>query len=68
MGGSLVDNNLPTGANTTTYLYDLVGNLASVTEPNGVATTYSCNKLHRLADEMDRLPTPVLRFPPLPLW
>ena len=23
---TVVDNNLPTGANTTTYLYDLVGN------------------------------------------
>ncbi len=46
---TVVDNNLPTGANTTTYQYGLVGNLASVTEPNGVVTTYSYNKLNRLA-------------------
>ncbi len=51
MGGSLVDNNLPTGANTTTYLYDLVGNLASVTEPNGVVTRYSYHSLNRLIGE-----------------
>lgn len=48
----MVDNNLPTGANTTTYLYDLVGNIASVTEPNGVVTTYSYNSLNRLTDEV----------------
>ena len=47
-----MDNNLPTGANTTTYLYDLVGNIASVTEPNGVVTTYSYNSLNRLTDEV----------------
>ncbi len=48
---TVVDNNLPTGANTTTYLYDLVGNIASVTEPNGVVTRYSYNSLNRLIGE-----------------
>ena len=47
----MVDNNLPAGANTTTYLYDLVGNIASVTEPNGVVTRYSYNSLNRLIGE-----------------
>ena len=47
-----MDNTLPAGANTTSYNYDLVGNLASVTEPNGVVTTYSYNKLNRLTDEV----------------
>ncbi len=51
-GSSEIFANLPTGANTTTYLYDLVGNIASVTEPNGVVTTYSYNKLNRLTDEV----------------
>ncbi len=27
-----------------------------------MVTTYSYNKLNRLADEMDRFPTPVLRY------
>jgi RHS repeat-associated protein len=35
----------------TTYTYDSVGDLQSVTDPNGVATTYGYDDLNRLIDE-----------------
>jgi len=44
------DNNLAAGANTTTYSYDDVGNLAGYLYPNGVQSTYTYNSLNRLTN------------------
>ena len=46
-----MDNTLPAGANTTSYTYNLVGNIATVTDPNGMVTAYQYNKLNRLTNE-----------------
>jgi YD repeat-containing protein len=37
---------------TTLYGYDAVGNLKSVSDPNGMTTTYSYNDLNELTDEV----------------
>jgi RHS repeat-associated protein len=39
----------PGGAATTSYGYDVMDNLASVTDPNGNTTTYHYDDFHRLA-------------------
>ncbi len=45
---SVKDNRLPSGANTTNYTYDSVGNLQSYSYPNGITTSYAYNTLNRL--------------------
>jgi RHS repeat-associated protein len=45
---TVVDNNLPTGQNTTTYTYDPVSNLATATYPNGLQSTFVYDDLNRL--------------------
>jgi YD repeat-containing protein len=44
----VVDNNLTSGQNTTTYSYDPVNNLATVTYPNGLQSTFTYDSLNRL--------------------
>lgn len=46
----VVDNNQPSGAQTTNYSYDDVGNLASFSTPNGVTHSYTYNTLNRLTN------------------
>ncbi len=46
---TVVDNNLPSGQNTTTYTYDSASNLATATYPNGLRSTYSYDQLNRLS-------------------
>ena len=46
-----MENSLPTGAKTTTYTYDLVGNIVTVAEPNGVVTTYTYNSVNDITGE-----------------
>ena len=45
---TIKDNNLPTGQNTTTYTYDDVSNLATITQPNGVKAGFSYDGLNRI--------------------
>jgi YD repeat-containing protein len=44
-----VDNNLP-GQNTTTYTYDSASNLATVTYPNGLQSTFTYDPMNRLTE------------------
>ena len=46
---SVVDNRLPAGQNTTVYSYDPASNLATVSYPNGVQSTFTYDDLDRLA-------------------
>ena len=52
---TVVDNRLPSGANTTTYTYDPASNLATATLPNGLQSTFTYDSLNRVAS----LTTPV---------
>jgi RHS repeat-associated protein len=45
---TVVDNNLPVGQNTTQYAYDPASNLATVTYPNGLSSTFNYDDLNRL--------------------
>ncbi len=47
---SVMDNNLPSGANTTTYTYDAASNLVTVAYPNHVTSTLSYDTLNRVTD------------------
>jgi hypothetical protein len=38
---TVLDNRLPAGANTTTYVYSPTSTLKSVTLPNGILTNYA---------------------------
>lgn len=42
------DNRMPNGADTTSYTYNEVSNISSVTLPNGISTSYAYNSLNRL--------------------
>jgi RHS repeat-associated protein len=44
----VVDNRLPVGQNTTTYSYDPASNLATVTYPNGLVSSFTYDDLNRL--------------------
>jgi RHS repeat-associated protein len=44
----VVDNRLPANQNTTTYSYDAAYNLATVTYPNGLQSTFTYDDLNRL--------------------
>jgi RHS repeat-associated protein len=46
---AVVDGNL-TGANTTTYTYDDASNVATVTFPNGVRSTFTYDTLNRVSE------------------
>ncbi len=45
---TVVDNNLTGGPNTTTYSYDPASNLATVTYPNGLQSSFTYDDLNRL--------------------
>jgi YD repeat-containing protein len=45
---TVVDNNLPSSQNTTTYSYDPVSNLATVTYPNGLQSSFTYDDLNRM--------------------
>jgi RHS repeat-associated protein len=45
---TVVDNRLPVGQNTTQYSYDPASNLATVTYPNGLQSTFGYDTLNRL--------------------
>jgi len=45
---SVIDNRLPPSQNTTTYVYDPGSNLATVTYPNGVQSSFTYDTLNRL--------------------
>jgi RHS repeat-associated protein len=45
---TVIDNRLPSGANTAVYTYDPAGNVATATYPNGFQTTFSYDQLSRL--------------------
>src|SRR5205823_1655104 len=45
---SVIDNLLPGGQKTTTYTHDPASNLATVTYPNGVQSTFTYVTLNRL--------------------
>ncbi|MGD0548718.1 MAG: DUF6531 domain-containing protein [Terracidiphilus sp.] len=45
---SVIDNRLPSGANTAVYTYDPAGNVATATYPNGFQTTFTYDQLSRL--------------------
>jgi RHS repeat-associated protein len=45
---TVVDGRLGSGANTTTYTYDLADNVATATLPNGVASTLTYDSLNRI--------------------
>ncbi|HEX4133776.1 MAG TPA: LamG-like jellyroll fold domain-containing protein, partial [Bryobacteraceae bacterium] len=45
---SVVDNRLPAGQNTTYYSYDPASNVATVTYPNGVQSTFTYDDLNRV--------------------
>jgi RHS repeat-associated protein len=47
---TVVDNRLPVGQNTTTYSYDPASNLATVTYPNGLSSTFGYDTLNRMTD------------------
>ena len=44
---SVIDNRLPVGQNATTYSYDPVSNLATVTYPNGLSSAFAYDDLNR---------------------
>jgi RHS repeat-associated protein len=43
-----VHNRLPSGHNTTSYVYDTANNLVTATYPNGLQSTFSYDKMNRL--------------------
>lgn len=45
----MVDGRLGSGANTTTYTYDLASNLATVTYPNGLESQFTYDQLNRVS-------------------
>ncbi len=45
---TVIDNRLPSGANTAVYTYDAAGNVANATYPNGFQTTFTYDQLSRL--------------------
>ncbi len=45
---TVVDNNLPQGQNATTYAYDPVSNLTTVTYPNGLQSTFAYDSQNRV--------------------
>jgi RHS repeat-associated protein len=55
---TVVDNRLPTGSNTTTYTYDPASNVATVTAPNGLTSTFIYDSLNRLTS----LTTPISSY------
>ncbi len=55
---TVVDNHLPSGANTTTYAYDPANNVVTETAPNGLQTTFSYDLQNRLTS----LTTPVSSY------
>ena len=55
---TVVDNRLPSGANTTTYAYDPANNVVTETAPNGLQTTFSYDLQNRLTS----LTTPVSSY------
>jgi RHS repeat-associated protein len=55
---TVVDNRLPSGANTTTYAYDPANNVVTETAPNGLQTTFSYDQQNRLTS----LTTPVSSY------
>ena len=55
---TVVDNHLPSGANTTTYAYDPANNVVTVTAPNGLQTTFTYDPQNRLTS----LTTPVSSY------
>jgi YD repeat-containing protein len=52
---TVVDNRLQSGQNTTTYTYDPASNVATVTYPNGLRSTFTYDPLNRLTE----LSTPI---------
>ena len=55
---TVVDNCLPSGANTTTYAYDPANNVVTETAPNGLQTTFNYDQQNRLTS----LTTPVSSY------
>ncbi len=55
---TVIDNRLPSGANTAVYTYDSAGNVATATYPNGFQTTFTYDQLSRLT----ALSTPVSSY------
>ena len=55
---TVVDNRLPSGANTTTYAYDPANNVVTETAPNGLQTTFS----YDLQNRFTSLTTPVSSY------
>ena len=47
---TVVDNRLPGGQTTTTYTYDPASNVATVTYPNGLRSTFTYDQLNRLTE------------------
>jgi YD repeat-containing protein len=45
---TVIDNRLPSGANTAVYTYDAAGNVATAKYPNGFQTTFTYDQLSRL--------------------
>jgi len=45
---TVIDNRLPSGANTAVYTYDPAGNVATVAYPNGFQTTFTYDQLSRM--------------------
>ena len=45
---TVIDNRLPSGANTAIYTYDAAGNVATATYPNGFQTTFTYDQLSRM--------------------
>jgi len=45
---TVADNRLPAGRNTTSYTYDPASNLATVTYPNGLQSTFTYDNLDRV--------------------
>jgi YD repeat-containing protein len=52
--GTVTDNRLPTGQNTTYYSYDAASNLAAMTYPNRVQSTFTYDDLNGLRGWMRR--------------
>ena len=51
---TVVDNRLPSGANTAVYSYDPAGNVATATYPNGFQMTFTYDQLSRMRREYPR--------------
>jgi RHS repeat-associated protein len=47
---TVVDNNLPAGSNTTSYTYDDSSNVATVSYPNGLTSTFTFDTQNRLTE------------------